>query len=51
MQTTSEHRPPEQDEKARLPWHKPTVERLTVNIDTSYQSGSPIDGGTGSGPG
>lgn len=45
---------PSQDEirkdEQRLPWHKPTVERLSVTLDTSAvgPGGSGIDFGAGS---
>ena len=49
MQTTSEHRPPQQDEKARLPWHRPQVRQLVVNIATLLRGGS-VEDGDGLGP-
>jgi hypothetical protein len=31
-------------EYERLPWHRPAVLRLTVNLDTGFESGSCPDG-------
>jgi hypothetical protein len=38
METVVEPKPLE-----RLPWHKPEVRRIEVNLDTEFEGGSNID--------
>lgn len=37
-------------EEERMPWHKPTIARLNVALDTADSTGSSTDGITGSTP-
>ena len=47
-QTEAQQQAAETAPQGQQPWHRPTLKRLRLSLDTAYQAGSVTDGYTGS---